>query len=286
MATFYDKTNIRIIIMNNILPSDIQIHEKFDLKGSLHKRQASKEERSKSSPTYKDLDFLDMHPDGLQLDEKSYNNVIETLKRDCLILKSFEIMDYSLLLGIHNIDKENNKRLEEYYESKVNEMQRQNINNNQFNDSSLLQMNFNSNNNNNRFNSDARSNLSSPSFRINNNNINNLSPKRHESVLDKQDTTFTLSAIPATTKSGERLLLYFGIIDILQKYRFTKKVEHALKSIAHDSKNISVTNPSFYAKRFMDFMENKVFKRVQSKLIYIKKNVLNLYYLVNKKKLN
>ena len=108
--------------MNNILPSDIPIHEKYDLKGSLYKRKASKTELAKKCPTYKDLDFLEEHKDGLVLDEKHYENVISSLKRDCLILQSFGIMDYSMLLGIHNLEKEhaaNTAALEAYYEAKV-----------------------------------------------------------------------------------------------------------------------------------------------------------------------
>jgi len=71
--------------MNNILPSDVVIHEKYDLKGSLYKRKASKQERSKSSPTYKDLDFLDEHKYGIKLDEKNYDSLISNLRRDCLV---------------------------------------------------------------------------------------------------------------------------------------------------------------------------------------------------------
>ena len=86
-----DKTNIRIVIMNNILPSDVPIHEKYDLKGSLYKRKASKQERAKSSPTFKDIDFLAEHPDGIILDEKQYDNIISSLKRDCLVRSFFFI---------------------------------------------------------------------------------------------------------------------------------------------------------------------------------------------------
>ena len=71
--------------MNNILPSDVTIHEKYDLKGSTYKRKANKQEKSKSSPTYKDLDFLEEHPSGLKLDEKNYDNIMNNLKRDCLV---------------------------------------------------------------------------------------------------------------------------------------------------------------------------------------------------------
>ena len=40
--------------------------------------------------------------------------------------------------------------------------------------------------------------------------------------------------IPARNQKGERLLLYIGIIDILQSYRFKKRLEHAMKAMVHD----------------------------------------------------
>lgn len=40
--------------------------------------------------------------------------------------------------------------------------------------------------------------------------------------------------IPARNAKGERLLLYIGIIDILQSYRLKKKLEHTWKSMIHD----------------------------------------------------
>lgn len=96
--------NVRLIAMNNLLPSYIKMHEKYDLKGSTYKRKASKSERSKSSPTYKDLDFMDLHPNGILLEADTYNALIRTIQRDCRVLESFKIMDYSLLVGIHNLD--------------------------------------------------------------------------------------------------------------------------------------------------------------------------------------
>lgn len=62
--------NIRFVVMNNLLPSSIHLHERFDLKGSTYKRKASGAELAKSSPTLKDIDFRELHPDGLK-DRKS-----------------------------------------------------------------------------------------------------------------------------------------------------------------------------------------------------------------------
>ena len=45
---------------------------------------------------------------------------------------------------------------------------------------------------------------------------------------------FSTGGIPARNSKGERLLLFIGIIDILQSYRLAKKLEHGFKSILHD----------------------------------------------------
>uniref|UniRef100_A0A8C3PXH0 Phosphatidylinositol-4-phosphate 5-kinase type 1 alpha n=1 Tax=Chrysolophus pictus TaxID=9089 RepID=A0A8C3PXH0_CHRPC len=96
--------NIRIVVMNNLLPRSVKMHLKYDLKGSTYKRRASQKEREKVFPTYKDLDFMQDIPDGLFLDSDMYNALCKTLQRDCLVLQSFKIMDYSLLVAIHNMD--------------------------------------------------------------------------------------------------------------------------------------------------------------------------------------
>ncbi|CAD7678213.1 unnamed protein product [Nyctereutes procyonoides] len=96
--------NIRIVVMNNILPRSMRMHFTYDLKGSTYKQRASRKEREKSNPTFKDLDFLqDMH-EGLYFDAETYNALMKTLQRDCRVLESFKIMDHSLLLGIHILD--------------------------------------------------------------------------------------------------------------------------------------------------------------------------------------
>lgn len=74
----------RIVVMNNVLPRALKMHYKYDLKGSSYKRRASRKERCKSSPTFKDLDFQEMH-DGLHFDSDTYNAMMKTLQRDCRV---------------------------------------------------------------------------------------------------------------------------------------------------------------------------------------------------------
>ena len=56
--------------------------------------------------------------------------------------------------------------------------------------------------------------------------------------------------------SGEAydVVLYFGIIDILQEYDMTKRLEHAYKSLHYDSSSFSAVEPSLYSRRFQDFI--------------------------------
>ncbi|KAK9800236.1 hypothetical protein WJX73_003652 [Symbiochloris irregularis] len=56
----------------------------------------------------------------------------------------------------------------------------------------------------------------------------------------------------------EDAIVFFGIIDILQEYNMTKRLEHGLKSMRHDGTTISAVDPRQYSRRFQDFMR-KVF---------------------------
>lgn len=50
------------------------------------------------------------------------------------------------------------------------------------------------------------------------------------------------------------VILYFGIIDILQDYDIGKRLEHAYKSFQYDSASISAVDPKQYSRRFKDFI--------------------------------
>lgn len=52
------------------------------------------------------------------------------------------------------------------------------------------------------------------------------------------------------------VVLYLGIIDILQEYNMSKRVEHAVKSLKFDPLSISAVDPNSYSKRFVKFLES------------------------------
>ncbi|XP_067824252.1 phosphatidylinositol 4-phosphate 5-kinase type-1 gamma-like [Heptranchias perlo] len=218
--------NIRVAVMNNVLPRVVKMHMKYDLKGSTYKRRASRKEREKSRPTFKDLDFMQDFPDGLLLDTDTNSALVKTLQRDCLVLESFKIMDYSLLLGVHNLDQAERERQSEGSLSTSDEKR------------PIAQK---------ALYSTAMESIQGGT-------------SRGESI----DTDDTMGGIPAVNGKGERLLLYIGIIDILQSYRLIKKLEHTWKALVHDGDTVSVHRPNFYAERFFKFMSSTVFRKSSS----------------------
>uniref|UniRef100_A0A1A7WF16 Phosphatidylinositol-4-phosphate 5-kinase, type I, alpha, b n=1 Tax=Iconisemion striatum TaxID=60296 RepID=A0A1A7WF16_9TELE len=229
--------NIRIVVMNNLLPRIIPMHLKYDLKGSTYKRRASPKEREKTVPTYKDLDFIQDMPEGLLLEADNFNALCKTIQRDCLLLQSFKIMDYSLLMGIHNMDQASRERERGgagsgervVLEGPVTPDQRR---------------------------PQAQKSLYCTAME------SIQGEARGKGALDSEDH---MGGIPARNAKGERLLIYIGIIDILQSYRFIKKLEHSWKALVHDGDTVSVHRPGFYAERFQQFMCNTVFKKIPLK---------------------
>lgn len=60
--------------------------------------------------------------------------------------------------------------------------------------------------------------------------------------------------IPSRCGETCDVVLYFGIIDILQDYDISKKLEHAYKSLQAKPSSISAVDPKLYSKRFRDFV--------------------------------
>ncbi|BFG04617.1 phosphatidylinositol 4-phosphate 5-kinase type-1 alpha [Drosophila madeirensis] len=252
--------NIRLVVMNNLLPSSVRMHLKYDLKGSTFKRKANKAERSKKSPTYKDLDFMEQHPNGIFLEAETYSALIKTIQRDCTVLESFKIMDYSLLLGVHNLDVALKEKLSESRKplrAPLAEDSDGDV------DDPLDGQDGDGKDR------DAATGISR------NKSVNRQRLVAHSTAMESiqaesepidDEEDVPPGGIPARSEKGERLLLYIGIIDILQSYRLKKKLEHTFKSIIHDGETVSVCRPSFYAQRFQNFMAKTVFRKIPSPL--------------------
>ena len=89
--------NIRLVIMNNLTPLNIGIHESFDFKGSWVGRWTREEEAGKAGVTLKDLDATH----ALQCSTADRELVADQLRLDSAWLEAHGVIDYSLLCLHH-----------------------------------------------------------------------------------------------------------------------------------------------------------------------------------------
>ena len=88
--------NVRFVVMGNLLCTGHAIHRRYDLKGSTFGRLT----RAPYDPAKKILKDLDLDY-TYQLDEGYAARLAAQLSADCKLLECLNIMDYSLLLGVH-----------------------------------------------------------------------------------------------------------------------------------------------------------------------------------------
>ncbi|XP_017605627.2 phosphatidylinositol 4-phosphate 5-kinase 6-like isoform X1 [Gossypium arboreum] len=217
---------VRFVIMENLFCTHYAIHRRFDLKGSSHGRTSSKPE-SEVDPTttLKDLDLNYI----FRLQKLWFQEFCRQVDRDCDFLEQERIMDYSLLIGFH---------FREVSSPCGSDVPTPTGNQDPLTEDAprLSQASKD------QFPSDQWS-----SVRLGTN-----MPARAEKTVRKSDSDSQLVGEP--TGVFYDVILFFGIIDILQDYDITKKLEHAYKSMQYDPTSISAVDPKQYSKRFRDFI--------------------------------
>ncbi|XP_055800731.1 phosphatidylinositol 4-phosphate 5-kinase 1-like [Solanum dulcamara] len=218
----------RFVVMGNLFYSERVIHKRFDLKGSSYGRTTDKPGgEADETATLKDLDLNFV----FQLRQSWYKELIRQIDIDCQFLEAENIMDYSLLIGVHICNYSNNGEMNLSPSGKVDVQ-----------DYCLC---------------DAES------------------PDKGQFVEKRNPPISSAANVPAramcVTKSGSEstsgqggceannAILCLGIIDILQDYDISKRLEHAYKSLQVDPTSISAVDPKLYSKRFRDFI-SRIFK--------------------------
>jgi Phosphatidylinositol-4-phosphate 5-Kinase len=102
---------IHFVVMNNLFPPHRDIHNTFDLKGSTVGRDFREHDLDHNPrATLKDLNWRrrQMH---IELGPANRAVFIDQMKRDVGLLERLHIMDYSLLIGIHDLARGNEDKL-------------------------------------------------------------------------------------------------------------------------------------------------------------------------------
>uniref|UniRef100_A0AAR2L9L1 Phosphatidylinositol 5-phosphate 4-kinase type-2 alpha n=1 Tax=Pygocentrus nattereri TaxID=42514 RepID=A0AAR2L9L1_PYGNA len=212
-----------MIVTRNVFSHRLPVHKKYDLKGSTVAREASDKEKTKELPTYKDNDFIN---DGqkIYMDEESKKVFLEKLKNDVEFLAQLKLMDYSLLVGLHDVEQGEQEQPEE--ESEDN---------------------------------DAGEEEGTES----DGGVTGSPPDSPSNTLDSNkplgpgefDTNVDVYAIRSNENAPKKEVYFMAIIDILTPYDAKKKAAHAAKTVKHGAgAEISTVNPEQYSKRFYDFI--------------------------------
>jgi hypothetical protein len=104
ITMYHLRRKVHFVIMASVFDTPSPIHKIYDLKGSMIGRLASEMERENGG-VLKDADLLQDQL-KIHLGKKKMSFIIQ-LKKDAEFLASLNIMDYSLLLGVHYRSKRN-----------------------------------------------------------------------------------------------------------------------------------------------------------------------------------
>ena len=94
-----------VCILGNVFSSGLEIHQRYDLKGSTYGRRTK--ETAELTVARKDLDFTNAGM-RISLGPARAHELLAQLAKDTEFLQSHHIIDYSLLVGIHNLDPSEN----------------------------------------------------------------------------------------------------------------------------------------------------------------------------------
>ncbi|XP_063808415.1 phosphatidylinositol 5-phosphate 4-kinase type-2 gamma isoform X2 [Pseudophryne corroboree] len=219
-----DNEDFYMLVMRNMFSHRLTVHKKYDLKGSLVSREASDKEKIKDLPTLKDVDFLNLSQ-KVYVDEEQKKVFKDKLKRDVEFLVRLKIMDYSLLVGIHDV-----LRAEQEEEEELEEDDAEN---------------------------EGPGHVTVGSYGTSPEGIAGylnshkpLGPGEFEPFID-------VYAIKSSDSAPQKEVYFMGLIDILTPYDAKKKAAHAAKTVKHGAgAEISTVHPDQYGKRFLEFVTN------------------------------
>ncbi|KAG6040626.1 hypothetical protein E4U41_007690 [Claviceps citrina] len=244
---------IHFVVMNNLFPPHRDIHTTFDLKGSTIGRDYKEDELQKNPrATLKDLNWLRRHQ-HLELGIQKKRLFLEQLRKDVVLLKRLQIMDYSLLVGIHDLSRGNEENLRD----------------------KTLQI-FNPG-------GERSSTDEPPSVLLRTlSKMENVRKARELREKIRQERPVPIGqADKMPSELGETHsrpgfvfnqddggfqathednspadeVYYLGVIDCLTHYGIIKKIEHFWKGLSNDRSQISALPPEQYGDRFYNFVE-------------------------------
>ena len=237
---------IHFVVMNNLFPPHRDVHGTYDLKGSTIGRLYD-ESKLQGNPraTLKDLNWL-RRDLKLEFGPQKKDIFIHQMERDVALLKKLKIMDYSLLVGIHDLQRGNDDNLRD----KTLQVFQPGADKNEDTPAGLAR---------------TPSKLEhARRVRELRESVKKERPMPIEAATDimpdeanrkgffyKDDGGFR--ATNEDNSAGPKIY-YLGIIDCLTRYNTLKKAEHFWKGMGGHEPEISPIPPVRYGERFVKFI--------------------------------
>lgn len=233
---------IHFLVMNNVFPALYEIHEKYDLKGSLLGRTYLEDSHRKPITVYKDLDWLRDHKRIIVGPEKR-ENLLKQLESDVRMLERSNVMDYSLLVGVHDMSRGNAAlgRLLGLQEFGPNKNKSDGSESKGFGDFAELQRVLSHTNPQKLTEFKFADNFRSEFYFYHD----------HCGYQSTDDNNMALDVV-----------YYVGIIDFLTDYTFRKRIETFCKSLVHKRSELSAVPATEYGERFLKFMRWSIGSRI------------------------
>ncbi|KAK4226679.1 hypothetical protein QBC38DRAFT_366036 [Podospora fimiseda] len=256
VKTPYGK-KIHFVVMNNLFPPHRDIHQTFDLKGSTIGRDY-KEEELENNPraTLKDLNWL-RRKRHLELGLQKKKLFLDQLKKDVRLLQRLQIMDYSLLIGIHDLQRGNEENLRDKT-LRVFNPGGNGSGGQEENEPNSVLMRTPSKLENQRKARELRHMIQTekpvPMGETSSRMPDELGvgQNRQGFVFNQDDGGFR--ATHEDDKPADEIY-YLGVIDCLTHYGIIKKIEHFWKGLSSDRSQISALPPHEYGERFINFID-------------------------------
>ncbi|ORY11985.1 hypothetical protein BCR34DRAFT_483256 [Clohesyomyces aquaticus] len=241
---------IHFVVMNNLFPPHRDIHRTFDLKGSTIGRDFKEEELEKNPrATLKDLNWLRRNL-SLEFGPTKKKAFVEQMQKDVALLQKLKIMDYSLLVGIHDLERGNEENLRDktlqVFQPGGEEAEPPGPN---------MLMRTPSKLENARKAKELRQKIRAqkpiPMEQAMSKMPDELQDPKSSFYFYADDGGFRATHEDETP--GEEIY-YLGIIDCLTHYSLIKRAEHFFKGMTNQESQISAIPPERYGDRFVRFI--------------------------------
>ncbi|KAL7924796.1 hypothetical protein ACQKWADRAFT_258055 [Trichoderma austrokoningii] len=253
---------IHFVVMNNLFPPHRDVHTTFDLKGSTIGRDYREEDLEKNPrATLKDLNWL-RRKQNLELGMQKKKLFLEQLQRDVALLKRLHIMDYSLLVGIHDLSRGN----EENLRGKTLQVFNPGGERSHEDDLQASLLRTPSKLENYRKAKELRQMVQKerpvPMGEANDQMPDEAAEDRRGLLFNQDDGGFR--ATHEDNAPAEEIY-YLGVIDCLTHYGMIKKIEHFWKGLSNDKSKISALPPDQYGDRFYHFIQGTTMSAEEAK---------------------